>query len=158
MKGAGSDRAINSDADAYGRTTVRVGDPGHVNHTFDSRPRKSVRLTLVKLDRKSNRPLVGAVFELWRDTNGVRGLQRSGMRKDRFVNDCASSRTGRCSFGSLLPGTYYLVETDIPEGYLKPRKPVTGPYVLTPKNASYGSGLLVKLFNLRGERCKGKKC
>ncbi|MDX3135449.1 SdrD B-like domain-containing protein [Streptomyces europaeiscabiei] len=158
VKGAGSDRAIDSDADAHGRTTVRVGDPGHVNHTFDAGLTKSVRLTLVKLDRKSSRPLAGAVFELWQDTNGVRGLQRSGMRKDRFVNDCASSRTGRCSFGSLLPGTYYLVETDVPEGYLKPRRPVSGPYVLTPKNASYGSGLVVKLFNLRGERCKGKKC
>jgi hypothetical protein len=80
------------------------------------------------------------------------------MRKDRLVNDCATSRTGICSFGSLLPGTYHLVETDVPEGYLKPKQPVTGPYVLTPANASSGSGLLVKLRNQRGEACKGKKC
>ncbi|MGW1667411.1 SdrD B-like domain-containing protein [Streptomyces sp. NPDC002324] len=158
VKGAGSNRAIDSDVDAYGRTTVRVGDPGHVNHTVDAGLTKSVRLTLLKLDKKSGKPLAGAVFELWQDTNGVRGLQRHGMRKDRFVNDCASSRTGRCSFGSLLPGTYHLVETDVPEGYLKPKQPVTGPYVLTPRNASAGDGLLVKLRNVRGEACKGKKC
>ncbi|MEE1832270.1 SdrD B-like domain-containing protein [Streptomyces sp. SP17KL33] len=158
VKGAGSNRAIDSDVDAHGRTTVRVGDAGHVNHTVDAGLTQSVRLTLVKLDKKSARPLPGAVFELWQDTNGVRGLQRHGLRKDRFVNDCATSRSGRCSFGSLLPGTYFLVETDVPEGYLKPRRPVTGPYVLTPRNASHGNGLLVKLFNARGEACKGKKC
>ncbi|WP_328506649.1 SdrD B-like domain-containing protein [Streptomyces sp. NBC_00391] len=158
VRNAGLNRAIDSDVDAQGRTTVRVGDPGHVNHTVDAGLTPSVRLTLVKLDRKNNRPLPGAVFELWQDTNGVRGLQRGGPKRDRFVNDCASSRTGRCSFGSLLPGTYYLVETDVPEGYRKPRRPVTGPYVLTPKNASNGNGLFVKLFNLRGERCKGRKC
>ncbi|MDX2915825.1 SdrD B-like domain-containing protein [Streptomyces griseiscabiei] len=158
VKDAGGNRAIDSDVDGYGRTTVRVGDPGHVNHTVDAGLTKSVRLTLVKLDKKSDKPLPGAVFELWQDTNGVRGLQRFGLKKDRFVNDCASSHTGRCSFGSLLPGTYHLVETDVPEGYLKPKQPVTGPYVLTPKNASAGSGLTVKLFNVRGEPCKGKKC
>lgn len=158
VKNAGANRAIDSDVDAYGRTTVRVGAPGHVNHTVDAGLTKPVRLTLVKLDRKTNRPLAGAVFELWQDTNGVRGLQRHGPKRDRFVNDCATSRTGRCAFGSLLPGTYHLVETDVPEGYLKPKQPVTGPYVLTAKNASYGDGLLVKLFNVRGEPCKGKKC
>jgi hypothetical protein len=158
IRNAGSNRATDSDVDARGRTTVRVGDPGHVNHTVDAGLTNSVRLTLAKLDRKRKKPLAGAVFELWQDTNGVRGLQRHGLKKDRFVNDCASSRTGRCSFGSLLPGTYYLVETDVPEGYRKPKRPVTGPYVLTPKNASNGNGLFVKLFNLRGEPCKGKKC
>ncbi|MFE7842485.1 SdrD B-like domain-containing protein [Streptomyces sp. NPDC057474] len=158
VKDAGSNRAIDSDVDRYGRTTVHVGGPGYVNHAIDAGLTNSLRLTLVKLDGKSNEPLAGAVFELWQDTNGVRGLQRYGLKQDWFVNDCASSHIGRCSFGSLLPGTYYLVETDVPEGYLKPKQPVTGPYVLTPNNASYGSGLFVKLFNVRGEPCKGKKC
>ncbi|UUU32485.1 SpaA isopeptide-forming pilin-related protein [Streptomyces sp. CA-210063] len=158
VKGAGPSRALDSDVDSRGGTTVHVGDPGDVNHMVDAGLTRSVRLTLVKLDRKSDKPLAGAVLELWRDTNGVRGLQRRGLKKDRFVDDCATSRTGRCSFGSLLPGTYYLVETDVPEGYRLPERPVTGPYVLTPKNASYGTGLFTKLFDKRGEPCKGTKC
>ncbi|MGW0846082.1 SdrD B-like domain-containing protein [Streptomyces sp. NPDC002787] len=158
VKDAVPNGAIDSDVDSRGRTTVRVGAPGYVNHGVDAGLTKPLRLTLVKLDRKNNKPLARAVFELWRDDNDVRGLQRSGGKKDRFVNDCATSRSGRCSFGSLRPGTYHLVETDVPEGYRKPKQPVSGPYVLTPKNASHGDGLFVKLFNQRGGPCKGKKC
>ncbi|MFF6781127.1 SdrD B-like domain-containing protein [Streptomyces sp. NPDC012510] len=158
VRGAGADRAIDSDVDRHGRTTVHVGDAGSVNHSAGAGLTEPVRLTLEMLDRKSGRPLAGAVVEVWQDDNGVRGLQRYGMKKDRFVNDCATSRTGRCSFGSLLPGPYLLVETDAPKGYLKPEQPISGPYALTPRNASDGVGLLVKLSNQRGERCKGKKC
>ncbi|WP_246204237.1 SdrD B-like domain-containing protein [Streptomyces tailanensis] len=151
VKEAGSDRALDSDVDADGRTTVYVGEPGHVNHTIDAGVFKSLRLTLLKHDKKSNKPLPGAVFELWQDTYGAPGLQRDGSKQDRFVNDCATSTTGRCSFGSLPVGTYYLAETNAPEGYRRPRQPVTGPYVLTPKNAARGDGLRVKLVNARGE-------
>jgi protocatechuate 3,4-dioxygenase beta subunit len=151
VKDAGSDRAIDSDVDAYGRTTVHVGDPGHVDHTIDAGLFKSLRLTLLKHDKKTDRPLPGAVFELWQDTNGAPGPQRYGRKPDRFVNDCATSSTGRCSLGSLPAGTYYLAETDAPDGYLQPNRPVTGPYVLTPKNAAHGDGLRVKLVNVRGE-------
>ncbi|EKX62959.1 Cna protein B-type domain protein [Streptomyces ipomoeae 91-03] len=156
VKEARSNRAIDSDVDTHGRTTVYVGDPGHVNHTVDAGLTKSIRLTLLKLDEKTGKPLAGAVFELWQDTDRVPGLQRYGRKKDRFVHRCATSGTGRCAFGSLPVGAYYLVETGVPEGYVPPKQSVFGPYVLTPRNASHADGLRVELVNKRGERARAR--
>ncbi|MCL6734644.1 SdrD B-like domain-containing protein [Streptomyces neyagawaensis] len=147
---AGSHRLIDSDVDVSGRSTVYVGEPGYVNHTVDAGLTKALRLTLAKADAETRRPLAGAVLGLWEDSNGTPGLQRLGPGGDRLVGDCVTSSTGRCSFGSLPAGTYYLMETGVPEGYVLPAEPVTGPYALTPKNASRGTGLLVRLDAERG--------
>ncbi|WP_258193479.1 SdrD B-like domain-containing protein [Streptomyces sp. MA5143a] len=156
---AGSHRLIDSDVDASGGSTVYVGDPGYVNHTVDAGLTKALRLTLAKADAETLRPLAGAVLGLWEDSNGTPGLQRQGAGGDRLVGDCATSSAGRCSFGSLAAGTYYLVETGVPEGYVLPAEPVTGPYALTPKNASQGTGLLVRLDAEREMPCGGgQKC
>ncbi|WP_369234466.1 SpaA isopeptide-forming pilin-related protein [Streptomyces sp. R21] len=124
--------------------------------TLTNRP--DLGLTVLKTDAKTHKPLRGAVFELWNDSNGTTGLQRHGGKKDTRVGDCATSTRGKCYFDDLPPGTYYLVEKDVPEGYVLPRNPVTGPYVLTVKNAGKEPGLVVKIANKRGEPCKGKKC
>ncbi|GAB2926875.1 SdrD B-like domain-containing protein [Streptomyces heilongjiangensis] len=154
---AGSHRLIDSDVDPSGASTVYVGDPGYVNHTVDAGLTKALRLTLVKADAETRRPLAGAVLGLWEDSNGTPGLQRNGPGGDRPVGDCVTSGTGRCSFGQLPAGTYYLVETAAPEGYVLPAEPVSGPYALTPRNASDGTGLLVRLGAEREEACGGAK-
>ncbi|MFI6642483.1 SpaA isopeptide-forming pilin-related protein [Streptomyces sp. NPDC050504] len=116
-------------------------------------PKGSLRL--LKKDAKSGTPLRGAVFELWRESNGTPGLQTAGRRHDvRVGPGCATNARGVCTFSNLRLGTYYLRETDVPEGYVKPARPVTGPYAITQKNAK--EGLKVTLTNKRGEPHKKK--
>ncbi|MFD0430030.1 prealbumin-like fold domain-containing protein [Streptomyces zhihengii] len=112
---------------------------------------------MVKSDAKNGALLAGAVFELWRETNGVDGLQRTGTDPDtRADAGCSTDEAGRCVFGDLPLGEYYLVETAVPEGYVLPGNPVTGPYEVTEENSD--RGVTVELDNERGEPCKGKNC
>lgn len=135
---------------------VTLGPGKRQDLTLDAGLVRALGLMVLKTDAKTDKPLGGAVFQLWRDSNGTSGLQRQGAKKDTLVDDCVTSARGKCSFGGLPAGTYYLVETDVPEGYVLPGRPVTGPYALTPKNAATGDGLVVKIANKRGEPCKGK--
>ncbi|MGA5474154.1 choice-of-anchor A family protein [Streptomyces arboris] len=87
---------------------------------------------LLKTDADSSRPLSGATFELWEETNGREGLQTGGSDPDTRVGTaCTTNGAGRCSFGDLDDGTYYLRETGVPDGYVLPADPVTGPYVVS---------------------------
>ncbi|MER7762483.1 SdrD B-like domain-containing protein [Streptomyces sp. NPDC097619] len=109
---------------------------------------------IVKKDAKSGRPLGGAVFQLWSETNDRPGLQYTGAAKDTLVDTCATDRQGRCEF-QVPAGLYYLRETAVPEGYRLPRQPVTGPYDLT--GAALDRPFVVTLTNQRGESGKGPK-
>ncbi len=112
-------------------------------------------VTVVKKDRKSGRPLAGAVFQLWRETNGTPGLQTTGTRRDRLVDGgCATDGRGRCEFRGLDLGSYYLRETAVPDGYVLPGKTVSGPHEVTAGNAA--KGVTVTLTNERGGGKKGK--
>ncbi|MFE5947924.1 choice-of-anchor A family protein [Streptomyces sp. NPDC056480] len=89
----------------------------------------SVRL--LKADADSGLPLRGATFELWEETNGRSGLQTGGTGPDtRVGTPCTTDVAGLCSFGELENGSYYLRETAVPDGYVLPADPVTGPYVI----------------------------
>ncbi|MFF3083667.1 choice-of-anchor A family protein [Streptomyces nojiriensis] len=85
-------------------------------------------IRVVKQDARTRRPLRGAVFELWQETNNTPGLQTRGINADRRVAPgCTTDRTGVCDFGPLAEGWYYLVETAVPAGYVLPADRVTGP-------------------------------
>ncbi|MDT0447870.1 choice-of-anchor A family protein [Streptomyces hesseae] len=101
---------------------------------------------LVTKDTRTGRPLPGARFELWRETNGRPGLQIAGAAPDRRADPgCVTDRAGRCAFRGLPPGAYYLRQTTVPAGYLPPPVRAFGPYAVTVANAR--SGITVTLKN-----------
>ncbi|MET9610694.1 SpaA isopeptide-forming pilin-related protein [Streptomyces sp. NPDC006512] len=112
-------------------------------------------IRVLKKDAKTNRPLRGAVFEVWKETNHTEGLQTRGINPDRKeAQGCATDRNGVCDFDGLSAGWYYLVETDVPEGYVLPRDRVTGPLELDANTS--GRPLEVTLHNKRDDHGKHK--
>ncbi|MCX4849916.1 choice-of-anchor A family protein [Streptomyces sp. NBC_00893] len=133
-----------------------TGVQTEAQNTTTSEPPGTGRIDLVKKDRKNGEPLAGAVFELWRETNDTPGLQTGGTEPDTRVDDCSTDRNGGCAFDDLLLGEYYLRETAVPEGYVLPANPVSGPYEVTAENST--TGVTATIENTRGEPCKGKTC
>lgn len=128
-----------------GVTDERTEEPGHEGS-----------IEVLKKDAKTKRPLRGAVFEVWKETNSTRGLQTRGINPDRKVTTgCATDRAGACSFPGLDEGWYYVVETAVPEGYVLPRDRVTGPLHLDGTTPDHR--LVVTLENKRDDHGKGGK-
>ncbi|MCV2463691.1 prealbumin-like fold domain-containing protein [Streptomyces sp. ICN988] len=100
-----------------------------------------------KTDAESGEALAGAEFELWAETNGLAGLQASGDNADTLAGDCTTDASGGCVFEDLDPGSYYLRETAVPQGYELPADPVTGPIRVTEANAE--DGVAVRIDNER---------
>ncbi|MFE7562419.1 collagen binding domain-containing protein, partial [Kitasatospora sp. NPDC057500] len=93
---------------------------------------------VLKTDAVTGAPLAGGVFELWEETNGVPGLQTTGVNPDTQVGaSCTTGADGLC-VRTVEVGTYYWLETAAPPGYVLPVNPVFGPLVLTPANAAQG--------------------
>ncbi|MFJ6781402.1 collagen binding domain-containing protein [Streptomyces yangpuensis] len=101
-------------------------------------------------DAKTGAPLHGAVFELWRETDGTTGLQTAGTVADQRVRPgCATDADGTCDFEGIADGAYFLVAKDVPEGYVMPKEPVAGPWRL---DAGSGRRLLLTVHIRRAER------
>ncbi|MGW2272724.1 SpaA isopeptide-forming pilin-related protein [Streptomyces yangpuensis] len=101
-------------------------------------------LTVVKEDSLSGSPLAGAVFQLWEETNGIPGLQTTGVDPDTPVGDtCTTGADGTC-VRTMPTGVYYWLETQAPPGYDLPVDPVSGPLVLTEETISEGVTVIVE--------------
>lgn len=129
----------------YAERALTTGGPGENDHTYDFGFRQQEgALRLVKHDQ-DGKPLAGAKFRLWKETNGTDGLQSNGEKPDTAVGDpCTTGADGICK-GSGVPGTYYWQELAPPEGYTPPEVAVFGPLVLTAENL--GTGVEVTAVN-----------
>lgn len=137
------------EGDVQNGRVVRVPNQNHED------PDSTGSIKVLKKDAKTKRPLRGAVFEVWKETNNTRGLQTRGINADRKVSaGCATDRAGVCEFPRLDEGWYYLVETAVPEGYVLPPNRVTGPLHLDERTPDHR--LVVTLQNKRDDHGKGK--
>ncbi|MFE4399049.1 SdrD B-like domain-containing protein [Kitasatospora sp. NPDC056808] len=117
---------------------LTTGGPGENDHTYDFGFRlQEGALRLVKHDQ-DGKPLAGAKFQLWHETNGTDGLQPTGDKPDTKVGEpCTTGADGICQ-GTGVPGTYYWQELSPPDGYAAPEVTVFGPLKLTSANLDAG--------------------
>ncbi|MER7825432.1 choice-of-anchor A family protein [Streptomyces sp. NPDC096097] len=92
-------------------------------------------VSVLKRDETTGAALQGARFELWRETNGVAGLQDTAPRADTLVAECVTPVGGVCE-RTTEPGTYYWRETGAPLGY--DLDATVHELTLTAENASAG--------------------
>jgi uncharacterized surface anchored protein len=96
-------------------------------------------ITLEKRDAHGNL-LAGATLELWRETNGVTGLQTTangGTPADTKVGSCTSNQSG-CTFTNItIAGVYYGHEATAPNGYNKGPDPAAQTIVIDGTGHSY---------------------
>ncbi|MGW2542159.1 choice-of-anchor A family protein, partial [Kitasatospora sp. NPDC001574] len=133
-------------AGTLNHTSLATGGGGQEFHAWPfngdlpacGTPPVTGEVRVLKTDANTAAPLAGGVFELWEETNGVPGLQTSGVNPDTQVGAaCTTGADGLC-VRTVEVGTYYWRETAAPPGYQLPVSPVFGPLVLTPANASAG--------------------
>ncbi|WP_405488656.1 choice-of-anchor A family protein [Streptomyces sp. NBC_00096] len=134
---------------------VRTGLVVKITDERTKDPEYTGSIKVLKKDAKTKRPLRGAVFEVWKETNNTAGLQTRGINADRKVTPgCATDRGGTCEFPGLREGSYYVVETAVPEGYVLPPNRVTGPLRLDAKTPDHRR--VITLHNKRDDHGKGK--
>ncbi|WP_406286355.1 SpaA isopeptide-forming pilin-related protein [Streptomyces sp. NBC_00209] len=133
---AGTNDFIDSDGvvpagGTYPEHTFTTGGPGENNHSYDFGFNADFEAKVEKTDADTGEPLPGAVFQLWRETNGTDGLQRNGADPDTQVDgNCTTGADGVCDWTGLEPGAYYFYEVSSPAGYMIPAQRVTGPFTL----------------------------
>jgi uncharacterized surface anchored protein len=84
-------------------------------------------LKLKKVDAADHTsPVAGATYQLFRESNGVSGLQATAVPTragDSKSGQCTTAVDGTCSIAGLPDGTYYWLEVSAPPGYALSAQP-----------------------------------
>jgi hypothetical protein len=92
------------------RVTVALAGNSPGNSLTFVDPRQPATVNIIKHD-DAGAALAGATFGLYNDNGGVMGSAVSGQT-------CTTDASGLCSISGILPpGTYWLHETVVPDGY-----------------------------------------
>ena len=96
-----------------------------------SDPRATYPLEVKKIGVVPNQAdvdVAGAVFNLWRDTNGTAGLQKA---TDTLAGTCTTAANGKCSVLNQPWGfNYFWEEVSVPAPWNLPSATVQGPVTL----------------------------
>lgn len=81
--------------------------------------RQKVDLTIKKLDKNDNKPVMGAKFNLYANETIKNRAGQVIMEKDTLIEQATSNENGNVHFTSDLPlGEYKAKEVAVPEGYI----------------------------------------
>ena len=99
-----------------------ITERGDDQQTFSFTNSAAPGTIIINKTGKDGLPLAGAVFTLYRDLGlnaGVAGQSRDIPSIDTATGStCTSQSDGSCTFSSVAPGDYWIVETTTPNGYV----------------------------------------
>jgi uncharacterized surface anchored protein len=106
-------------------TAANAGTTMPTTVVADELSRSTLRLKKVDAADHTS-PVAGATYRLYRESNGVDGLQATGVAPstpDSRIGECTTAVDGTCSIDSLPNGTYFWLEVSAPPGYALSAQP-----------------------------------
>ncbi|MCT2581764.1 SpaA isopeptide-forming pilin-related protein [Actinophytocola gossypii] len=101
-------------------------------------------LSVRKVDGPGGNPLEGAVFQLYRDSDGTEPGDGPAADDEPVGPTCTTGEDGTCSMGDLPYGDYYWYEVTAPDGHDLPADRTSPLVTLGPDNA--GTDIPAYLF------------
>ena len=110
--------------------TINTPNVRYYNQFTNNLKSVKTKITILKTDQEGSRPLPGAVFDLYNE-EGYEANPKSALKTELISSD-EEGKEGTIDLGGLSDGTYYLLETSAPAGYIL----LSNPVIITVNNGS----------------------